>query len=180
MPERASSRRRGGLVGERVEVVHDAGQIEVGVRVEALEEDPPLVVEVALDLEVDLERGLLGPRRAAELQVEALLRDVRDVREHPCHREPDVGREAGAVVVAADEVLVAGDRGAGHRRERDVLGGEACRGAHENPVLDLARVVHRPLQHLHAAEGAADRAVHALDPEVREQAPVDGARDRRP
>ena len=40
------------------------------------------------------------------------------------------------------------------------------------------RVVERPLQHLHAAERAAERGVQARDPEVVEQPPVDGVRGR--
>ena len=41
--------------GEGVEVVHDAGEVEVAQRVEPLQERRPLVVEVALHREVDAE-----------------------------------------------------------------------------------------------------------------------------
>ena len=162
------------LVGEGVEVVHHPGQIEVGIRIEALEKALGLVVEIALDLEVDAERRPVGPARASELQPQALLRDVRDVGEHACHRQADIGGQAGAVVVPVGKVLVAGDRRPRYGRERDVLRSQTRRRAHEDTVPDLARMIDRPLEDLHAAERAADRSVQALDAEVGEEPPVHG------
>ena len=109
------------LVRERVEVVHHPGQVQVRVRVEALEEALALVLQVALDLEVDVEGGALADALATELVPQALLGDVRDVGHHPGHREPDPWCRAGAVVVAAREVLVVDDRRARDGGERDVL-----------------------------------------------------------
>ena len=70
---------------------------------------------------------------------------------------PTSGRRPGLVVVAAGEVLVAQDGRAGDGRERDVLGREARARADDDAGVQVVGVVERPLQHLHAAERAADR-----------------------
>ena len=85
---------------------------------------------------------------------------------------PTSGRRAGLVVVAAGEVLVAQDRRAGDGRERDVLRREARARADDDARVQVVRVVERPLQHLHAAERAADRPEQPSDAEVAQQRAV--------
>ncbi len=66
-----------------VEVIHRAGDVEVAVGVKAIDERRALVAEVAFHLEVGVEReaarGALL-QVAAELAVQRLFRQVRDVR----------------------------------------------------------------------------------------------------
>ena len=68
--------RQGVIGGEGVEVVHDPGQVQVAEGVEALQEGLPLVLQVALDREIDPETGIQFPRlgRPAELRAERILR----------------------------------------------------------------------------------------------------------
>ena len=162
-------------VAERVEVVHHARQVEVAVGVEAVEEALALVLEVALDREVDAEAAqrlavVLQP--PAELGAHRLLGEVGDVRDPARQREPVVGPHAVLVVVAAVEVLVLHDRRARDGAEGDVLRREPGARADHEPGAELVGVVERPLQHLHAADRAADRRERPLDAQVLQQPPV--------
>ena len=83
-----------------------------------------------------------------------------------------VGSLAGRVVVAVREIGVVHDRRARHGAEGDVLRGQTRRRAHDDAVLELVRMIERPLQHLHAAEGATHGGQDARDAQVREQLAV--------
>ena len=168
---------RGRAVAERVEVVHHAREIEIAVGVEAVEEALALVLEVALDREVDAEavqRLAVVLQPAPELGAHRLLGEIRDVRDAAGQREALVGAHAVLVVVAAVEVLVLHDGRARDGAEGDVLGGQASARADHEPRAQLIGVIERPLQHLHAADRPADRRERALDAEVTEQPPVHG------
>ena len=58
------------VLGREIEIIHRARDIEIGVGVEALDERKALVAQVALDLEVGVERE---GRRVAVLEVAAEL-----------------------------------------------------------------------------------------------------------
>ena len=79
------------VIGGEVEIVHGAREVEIGVGVEALDEGDALVAQVALDLEIGVERE--GRRvavleLAAELPVQRRLGQIGDVRGHARDREP--------------------------------------------------------------------------------------------
>ena len=159
-------RRAGDGLRERLEVVHRAREVQVGERVEALEEARALVVEVVLDLEVRRQGHRPGlAARAVELAPHPLLGEVRDVGHHP--------RDGEAVRRAVGVRRIAQDRRAPDGGEADVLRAEARAGADHRRALDLLRGVERPLQRLHPAQRAADRGVQALDAEVAQQRAVD-------
>ena len=64
------------LLGQ-IEIVHRAGDVEIGVGVEAIDEADPLVAQIALHLEVGVEAEALGVARLqspAELLGQARLR----------------------------------------------------------------------------------------------------------
>ncbi len=78
-------------VRREIEIVHRAGQIEIGVGIEALDEADALVAQIALHLEIGIERerrivAVLEP--AAELAVQRRVRQIGDVRAHARDREP--------------------------------------------------------------------------------------------
>ena len=85
------------LLGE-VEIVHRAGDVEIGVGVEPVGEADPLVAQVAFDLEIGVEAEALRLSRvlqpAAELLGQPGLGQIGDVRRHPRHREARCGRIA--------------------------------------------------------------------------------------
>ena len=155
-----------------IEIVHRAGQIEIRVGVEPLDEADALVAQIALHLEIGVERerrivAVLEP--AAELAVQRRVRQVRDVRAHAGDREP------APRVGALGEIAPAAPFGIGHHGlaadlvERDVLrrvprrAGDRQRREH---ALGIAR---GPLQHLHAAHRSAGDREQLVDAEMVEQ-----------
>ncbi len=72
------------VAGREVEIVDRAGDVEVGVGVEAVDEARPLVAQIALDLEVGVEapRQAVALQLAAELALQGGLGEVGDVRGH--------------------------------------------------------------------------------------------------
>ncbi len=170
------------VLGLEVEIVHGARDVEIAVGVEAIDEGRALVAQVALDLEIGVEReraGLAVLQVAAELVLQRLFRKVGDVGGHARHREAVLRHDAVRVVAAAAPVgighhglpadLVEGDvlgRMAGRRRDRD--GGE-----------DAILVARRPLEHLHAAHRAAEDREQLGDAEMIQQADLCAAPCRR-
>src|SRR3546814_4278210 len=130
-----------------VEVVHRAGDVEVGVGVEALHEAGALVAQVALDLEVGLEaegQRVAVLQAAAELAVQRRLRQVGDVRGHARHGETAVGVLALGKVPPAAPVEIGHDRLAADLMEGDVLRGVAGRRGCGDPRGDTGRVLTPP------------------------------------
>src|SRR5205823_1215286 len=100
------------MVGGKVEIVHRAGQIEVGIGVEAIDESHALVAQVALDLEIGVETE--GERFtvlqvAAELAVKGRLRQIGDVGSHARHGEPLSRTPAEIEILAAVPVRIGHD-----------------------------------------------------------------------
>ena len=80
-----------------VEIVHRARQIEIGVGVEALDEGRALVAQIALDLEIGVEREgrqLAVLHAAAELAMQRGVREIGDVRGHARDREAAMRMDA--------------------------------------------------------------------------------------
>ena len=133
--------------------------------------DCALVVQVALDLEVDPE----GPSAATSaswsrrpnFSPHGLLGEVRDVRRPSGPATSPRSGRAAVVVVAAVEVRVAHDRLARDRGEGDVLRAQPRGRADERRrASHLVGVVERPLQDLHPAQRAADRRQQPRDPQM--------------
>ena len=74
------------VVGREVEIIHRPRHVEVGIRIEPLDERHALMAQIALDLEIGVEgegRRLAILEGAAELTVQRALGQVGDVRAHP-------------------------------------------------------------------------------------------------
>jgi hypothetical protein len=146
------------VIGCQIEIIHCPRQIEIGVRIEALDERNSLMPQIGLDLEIRIERksrirAIL--ELAAELSMQRCVGQVGNVRAHARHRE------SPARIGVFEKVSAAAPFGVGHDRlpadfmKRDVLrrmprcAGNRQRGKH------ALRIACGPLQDLHAAHGSA-------------------------
>ena len=139
----ACSAARPSRLRERLVVVHHPRQVEIGVRVEALEEDLRLVVEVVLDLEVRRQRHrrVRDLALAVELAPQRLVGDVRDVGHHARDVHRVVGR--GSRGARPSRTRCSARSGAPSRRParrarsrpggRATTAGSACRPATRRP-----------------------------------------------
>ena len=160
------------VLGRKVEVVDGAGDVEIAVGIEAVDERRALVAQIALDLEVGIEREALGRQvlqGAAELALQRLFGEVGDMRGHARHGQ------SVARLVAEFQVAPLRPVGVGHDGlpadlvERDVLRGMPRRGGDRHGGRHPFGVTGRPRQHLHAAHGAADDAEELVDAEMIDQ-----------
>ena len=165
-------RQRAVMIGGEIEVVHRPRQIEVAVGVEALDERRALMAQIALHLEVGIERegrhvAVLQP--AAELAVQRRIGEIGDMRGHARDAKPAMRARAFGEIAAAAPV------GIGHHRlTADLVEGDVLRrmprAARDRQRGEHAlRIGRRPLQHLHAAHRAADDAEQRLDAEPVDQ-----------
>ena len=63
-----ASRQASAMVGGEVEIIHRAGEVEIGIGVEAVDESHALMAQIALDLEIGVEpegQGARGPAGCA-------------------------------------------------------------------------------------------------------------------
>ena len=120
------------IIGGEIEIVHRAGQVEIGIGVEALDESDALVAQIALDLKIGVEREgrvVAILKLAAELAVQRRVRQIGDVRAHARDREP------APRIGALGEIAPAAPFRIGHHRlaadfvEGDVLRRMAGRAA---------------------------------------------------
>ena len=160
------------MVGGDVEIVHRPRQIEIAVGVEALDKGRALVAQIALDLEIRVERerrqiAVLHP--PAELAMQRRVRQIGDMRGHP--RDAEAAMRMGALLEIAAAVPVR----IGHHGlpaefvKRDVLR-RMPRAAGDRQRREHAlRIGRGPLQRLHAAHRAADHAEQRVDAEAIEQ-----------
>ena len=145
-------------MGGDVEVVGCAGDVEVTVGVEALDEALALMFEVALDREVVVEVevvGVLVLQVAPELAAHRLFGKIGDVREHPRRAQPPRRRSVGLVVAVAER-RVGLDRLAGDPVEGDVLRRELPGGGDRDHAVHRVGIGDRPFEHLHPAHRPAD------------------------
>ena len=160
------------MIGGDVEIVHRPRQIQIAVGVEALDKGRALIAQIALDLEIGVERecrqvAVLHP--PAELAMQRCVREIGDMRGHP--RDAEAAMRMGALFEVAPVVPVR----IGHHGlptefvERDVLRrmprAAGDRQRREHP-LGIGR---GPLQRLHAAHRAADDAEQRVDAQTIEQ-----------
>ncbi len=160
------------MVGGEVEIVHGAGQVEIGIGIEALDEDRALMAQVALDLEIRVEgegRRLAVLQPAAELPVQRGFRQIGDVRAHARHGQPLLGPDAMQEIAPAAPVRI------GHHRlppdfvEGDVLRRVPRSGRQRGGREDAVWIARSPLQHLHPAHRAADHGEERVDAEMVDQ-----------
>src|SRR5690606_8490644 len=158
-----------------VELVEGAGDVEVGVGVEAVDEAAALIAQVALDLELHVEGGrtggegrgergggrrggAVGDLAAAEFAVHGRVGEVGDVGHHAGDGQADARAGAGGVV-AVVLLWVLHDGLTADLVEGDGLRAFAGGGGHGDEALGVAGKFDAPLEHLHAAHGAADDGV---------------------
>ena len=177
-----------------VEGINCPRDVQVAVRVEAIDEALTLVAQVALDLEFEareagrgaralsggrpgrfVRRGFRRRRRGAggrrdrapppaELAVEAGVAEVRDVRHHARDGEADA-RTAVTRVVAAVPARVLQDGLSPDLVEGNALSALPRGRGHGDHAPDEARVLDGPLECLHSTHGAADDRVQGRDSE---------------
>ena len=113
------------IVGGEIEIVHRAREIEIGIGVEALDEGDALVAQIALHLEIGVEReGRIVAilELAAELAVQRGVRQIGDVRAHARDREP------APRIGALDQIAAAAPFRIGHHRlAADLVEGDVLR-----------------------------------------------------
>ena len=134
------------------------------------------MAQVALDLELrlgdrvaDVVRELQPP---AELVVQRLRGQVRDVADHPGHTQAGLGRAARAVVAAALPGRIAHDRVTCDRVPGHALRVEGVRAGDRHDGIDLIGKQDRPLERLHPAERAAGYRREPLDTEFGQERPL--------
>ena len=160
------------VVARDVEIVHRAREIEIGIGVEALDEGDALVAQIALDLEVGIERErriVAVLEAAAEFAVQRRVREVGDVRAHARDREPAPRVGAFGEIAALPPVGVRHHGLAADLVEGDVLRRMARRGRDRQRREHALRIARRPFQHLHAAHRAARDRKQRRDAEMVEQ-----------
>ena len=111
----------------QIEIIHGAGDIEVGIGVEALDKGRSLVAQIAFHLEIGIEpeglfRAVLQP--PPELLGQPRFRQIGDVRRHPGDRQA-VFRALAAGIIAALPFGIGHDRLPPHFMKRNVLCGMA-------------------------------------------------------
>ena len=160
------------MVGGDVEIIHRACEIEIGIRVEALDERNALMAQIALDLEIGIEgkcRITAVLKLASELAMQGRVREICDMRAHARDREP------AARIGAFDQIAAAAPFRIGHHRlaadfvEGDVLRRVACRAGDRQSREHALRIARGPFQNLHAAHRTADHREELLDTKMIEQ-----------
>ena len=160
------------MIGGDIEIVHRPRQIEIAVGVEALDKGRALITQIALDLEIGVERegrqiAVLHP--PPELAVQRGVREIGDMRGHPRHAEAAMRMGALLEIAAMVPVRIGHHGLPAELVERDVLR-RMPRAAGDRQRREHALGIGRgPLQRLHAAHRAADHAEQRLDAEAIDQ-----------
>ena len=113
------------MLGREIEVIAGAGDVEIRVGVEPVDEGRTLIAQIALDLEigVEAEGELLAVLQvAAEFAVQRRFLQVSDVRRHPRDRQPALRPLALEQIIAAAPIGIGHDRLAADLVKGDVLG----------------------------------------------------------
>ena len=161
--------------GAQVEEVHRERELDVAVRVEALDEFIPLIGQVRTDREALLELGRDVARPEAvgiELVLHRLWGEVGDVAEHARERQAD-GRAGLAVMLPAVEIGVAQDGVPADHVEGERLRAEAGGGGQGDRGFDAVGKARGPFEGLVAAGGAADDRAELLDAQPLDQPALD-------
>ena len=165
-------RHRSVVIGGEIEIIHGTGQIEIGIGVEALHESGALMPQVGLDLKVGIERKrriVAVLKTAAELAVQCGVRQIGNVRAHARDREPAPRIGALGEIPPAAPFRIRHHRLTADLMEGDVLGRMSRRGSDRQRRKNALGIARRPLQHLHAAHGAAGYREKRVDAEMIEQ-----------
>ncbi len=101
---REGVRQPSAMLFRQIEIIHRAGDVEVGIGVEPPGEPAALITQIAFDLKIRIEAEALRARAAigailqaaAELLRQPLLRQIGDMRRHARHGQ--TGRRAGLPV----------------------------------------------------------------------------------
>ena len=118
------ARENAAVIGREVEIIHGARDVEIRVRVEALDEAHPLVAQIAFDLEIGVEREgrrLAVLQVAAEFAVQRLFGQVGDMGRHARHAEPLARPRALLDIAPAAPIGIGHDGLPAHLVKGDVL-----------------------------------------------------------
>ena len=121
------------------------------------------MAQIALDLEVDVvtEVEAVLTQVAPEFGAHRMLGKIGDVTDHARQLEAALGHGIDTRVPAVMEFRVRANRLTRDFIEGDVLRREFRRAGDDGDMTDAIRVVHHPLQRLHAAQRAADHCREA-------------------
>ncbi len=159
---------RAAVIGGEVEIIHRPRHVEIGVRVEPLDENLALMAQIGFHLEIGVEResALRAVLQiAAELFMQRAVGEIGDVRGHARHRQAFGRAHAFREIAPGAPVRVGHDRLPADFVERDVLRGVAHGGGDRQRREHAVLIGGGPLQHLHAAHRAAGHAEQAVDAE---------------
>ena len=158
-----------------VVMVHRLAERHVGVRVEALRELLPLVLQVRLDgVAPALERLLLALGLPTEAPPEFVTRPVAELPEPRCDGQPVDGASRRAVVVAALERRVGADGPDLQRAQGDLIGRRRRPHGEDDGTRHPLGLADAPFEDAHAAHGPPDEAGPPIDPELVRQGDLDG------
>ncbi len=160
------------MVGGDVEIIHCPRQVEIAVGIEPLDKRRALIAQVALDLEIRVERkrrqfAVLHP--PPELAVQRGVGEIGDMSRHPGHREPAMRMSTPLEVAPVMPIRIGHHRLPAEFVKRDVLRGVPRAAGDRHHREHAVRISRGPLQRLHASHRAADDAQQRFDAETIEQ-----------
>src|ERR1700730_4062966 len=147
------------MLGREVKIIHRSGDVEIGVRVKAVDEGAALVAKVAFDLEIRVEAigdGAAILQVAPEFAMQRRFGEISDVGRHAGDGQAADGVPVEAQITSAAPLRVGHDRLPTDFVKRDVLRGVPSRPRDRYRGKDALRVAGGPLQDLHAAHRSAD------------------------
>ncbi len=163
---------RAAVILRQIEIIAGAGDIEIGIGVEPVDEGRALMAQIILDLEIGVEgKGGLGAvlQFAAEFALQRLLRQIGDMGGHARDAEALDRAHAYFEVTPAAPVRIGHDRLAPDLVEGDILRGMARGGGDRHGREHPLGINGGPLQHLHAAHRAACHAEKRVDAQTVDQ-----------
>src|SRR5690606_33722097 len=127
------------MLRRQIEIIHGAGEIEIGIGVETIDEGEPLMAQVALDLEVGIkaERPAVSILQvAAKLAVKRRFRKIGDVRTHARNSQAFARMASLLDIGAATPIRVCHDRLTANLVEGNILCGMPSAGGDGNGEAD--------------------------------------------
>jgi len=151
----------------KVEIVHRARDVEIGIGIEAVGKGQPLMAQIGFDLEIGVEAEALGIaclQPAAEFFGQPGFGQIGDVRRHARDRQPFGRGAVAAVILAVLPVGIGHDRLPPHLVKGDILR-RMARGACDNDRRRQPFGIGRsPAERLHSAHRSADDGMQPRNP----------------
>ena len=121
---RERSRQHAAVIGREVEIVHCAGDVEIGIGIEALDEGAALMVEIALHLKIMPEPigdSIAALQRAPEFLLERRFGQIAHVSHHTRHRQALRRLNAFLLIIPTAPIRIRHDRLPADFMQRNVL-----------------------------------------------------------